>query len=121
MIFHPALRIRRQGTSHHGPRESCAIDQVYGIDELVAVVTAAITGAITTAIATAIAAAITAAVAAAAPTAAIDTARRRNIDLAAGRRSDLAAAVAPAKCFGLGRNGGGSECESYRGHDDCPA
>jgi hypothetical protein len=97
----------------------------------------------------AIAAAITAAIAIA-----IDTARRRrrrrNIDLAAGRRSDLAAAAtviataAPviaatgahrakergteqrrskeeAKCFGLGRNGGGSECESRRGHDGYPA
>src|SRR5882724_8364038 len=85
---------------------------------------------------------------------AIDTARRRwrrrNIDLAAGRRSDLAAAAtviataAPviaatgahrakergteqrrskeeAKCFGLGRNGGGSECESCSGHDGYPA
>jgi hypothetical protein len=76
--------------------------------------------------------------------------RRRNIDLAAGRRSDLAAAAtviataAPviaatgahrakergteqrrskeeAKCFGLGRNGGGSECESCSGHDGYPA
>jgi len=104
---------------------------------------------ITAAIAAAIAAAITAAIATA-----IDTARRRrrrrNIDLAAGRRSDLAAAAtviataAPviaatgahrakergteqrrskeeAKCFGLGRNGGGSECESRRGHDGYPA
>src|SRR5712672_3265174 len=26
-----------------------------------------------------------------------------------------------AKCFGLGRNGGGSECESRRGHDGYPA
>src|SRR5882724_413888 len=102
-----------------------------------ATITAAIAAAITVAIATA-----------------IDTARRRrrrrNIDLAAGRRSDLAAAAtviataAPviaatgahrakergteqrrskeeAKCFGLGRNGGGSECESRRGHDDYPA
>jgi uncharacterized membrane protein len=25
------------------------------------------------------------------------------------------------KCFGLGRNGGGSECESRRGHDGYPA
>jgi hypothetical protein len=102
-----------------------------------ATITVAITAAIATAIATA-----------------IDTARRRrrrrNIDLAAGRRSDLAAAAtviataAPviaatgahrakergteqrrskeeAKCFGLGRNGGGSECESRRGHDGYPA
>jgi len=102
-----------------------------------ATITAAIAAAITVAIATA-----------------IDTARRRrrrrNIDLAAGRRSDLAAAAtviataAPviaatgahrakergteqrrskeeAKCFGLGRNGGGSECESRRGHDGYPA
>jgi len=102
-----------------------------------ATITAAIAAAITVAIATA-----------------IDTARRRrrrrNIDLAAGRRSDLAAAAtviataAPViaatgahrakergteqrrskeevKCFGLGRNGGGSECESRRGHDGYPA
>jgi hypothetical protein len=102
-----------------------------------ATITAAIAAAITVAIATA-----------------IDTARRRrrrrNIDLAAGRRSDLAAAAtviataAPviaatgahrakergteqrrskeeAKCFGLGRNGGGSECESCSGHDGYPA
>jgi hypothetical protein len=95
-------------------------------------------------------AAITATIAAAAPTAAIDTARRRrrrNIDLAAGRRRrrsiDLAAAAPviaatgahrakergteqrrskeEAKCFGLGRNGGGSECESCHGHDRYPA
>jgi len=104
---------------------------------------------ITAAIAAVITAAITATIATA-----IDTARRRrrrrNIDLAAGRRSDLAAAAtviataAPviaatgahrakergteqrrskeeAKCFGLGRNGGGSECESRRGHDGYPA
>jgi hypothetical protein len=117
-----------------------------------ATITAATITAVTITAATitaAIAAAITAAIATA-----IDTARRRrrrrNIDLAAGRRSDLAAAAtviataAPviaatgahrakergteqrrskeeAKCFGLGRNGGGSECESRRGHDGYPA
>src|SRR5216684_2286974 len=108
---------------------------------------------ITAAIAATITAAIVAAIAAAIATA-IDTARRRrrrrNIDLAAGRRSDLAAAATviatavpviaatgahrakergteqrrskeEAKCFGLGRNGGGSECESRRGHDGYPA
>jgi hypothetical protein len=105
---------------------------------IAAAITAAIAAAITAAIATAIATAITAA---------IDTARRRrrrrNIDLAAGRRSDLAAAAPviaatgahrakergteqrrskeEAKCFGLGRNGGGSECESCSGHDGYPA
>jgi hypothetical protein len=31
MTFHLPPRIRRQGTSHHGPRESCANDQLYGI------------------------------------------------------------------------------------------
>ena len=30
----PFLRIRSQGTSHHGSRESCANDQFQGIDEL---------------------------------------------------------------------------------------
>jgi hypothetical protein len=95
---------------------------------------------IVTAIAAAIAAAI---IAARAPTATIDTARRRRRrrrrSIAAGRRNiDLAAAAAPviaaapipdgtiatgeeAKCFGLGRNGGSSECESRRGHDSYPA
>jgi MFS superfamily sulfate permease-like transporter len=93
-----------------------------------------------------ITAAITVAIAIAIATA-IDTARRRrrrrNIDLAAGRRSDLAAAATviaatgahrakergteqrrskeEAKCFGLGRNGGGSECESCSGHNGYPA
>jgi hypothetical protein len=122
-----------------------------------ATITAATITAVTITDATITAATITAAIAAAITAAiatAIDTARRRrrrrNIDLAAGRRSDLAAAAtviataAPviaatgahrakergteqrrskeeAKCFGLGRNGGGSECESRRGHDGYPA
>jgi len=95
---------------------------------------------ITPAIADAIATAVTAAIIAAAP---VDTARRRNIDSAAGRRwrrnVDLAAAAPPiaaasipvpdgtiatgeeATCFGPGRNGGGSECESCRGRDGYPA
>src|SRR5262249_7194197 len=34
MTFHPALRIRSQGTSHDGPRESRANDWFHGIDEL---------------------------------------------------------------------------------------
>jgi uncharacterized membrane protein len=75
----------------------------------------------------------------------IDTARRRrrrSIDLAAA--ATVIATAAPviaatgahrakergteqrrskeeAKCFGLGRNGGGSECESCSGHDGYPA
>jgi hypothetical protein len=116
-----------------------------------ATIAAATIGAATITDATITAATITATITAAIATA-IDTARRRrrNIDLAAGRRSDLAAAAtviataAPviaatgahrakergteqrrskeeAKCFGLGRNGGGSECESRRGHDGYPA
>jgi hypothetical protein len=99
-------------------------------------ITAAIADARIAAITAAIIAAITAAIAAT-----VDTARRRNT---AGRRRrrniDLAtaAAAAPviaadpirdgtiatgeeAKCFGLGRNDGGSECESCRGHDNDPA
>jgi hypothetical protein len=98
---------------------------------------------IITAITAAIIAAITAAiVAATVPTATIDTARRWSIDSAAGRRRrrsiNLAAAAAPviaaapvrdgtvasgeeAKCFGLGRNGGGNECEGCRGHHGYPA
>jgi hypothetical protein len=108
-------------------------------------VTGAVTATITATITAAIAATITAAIAAA-----IDTARRRrrrrNIDLAAGRRSDLAAAAtviataAPviaatgahranergteqrrnkeeAKCFGFGGNGGSSKWESCCKHD----
>src|SRR5712671_7040868 len=118
-----------------------------------ATITAATITAATITVATITDATITDAIAAAIATA-IDTARRRrrrrNIDLAAGRRSDLAAAAtviataAPViaatgahrakergteqrrskeevKCFGLGRNGGGSECESRRGHDGYPA
>jgi hypothetical protein len=108
-----------------------------------AAITAAITAASITA-ASITAASITAAAikVATVPTATVDTARRRNIDSAAGRRRrrkiDLAAAAAPeitaatirdrtiatgeeAKCFGLGRNGGGSECESCCGHDSYPA
>jgi len=129
----------------------------YGSQLLIHKLPTTITAAtITTATITAVTitdATITVAIAAAIATA-IDTARRRrrrrNIDLAAGRRSDLAAAAtviataAPviaatgahrakergteqrrskeeAKCFGLGRNGGGSECESRRGHDGYPA
>jgi hypothetical protein len=75
----------------------------------------------------------------------VDTARRRrrrSIDLAAA--ATVIATAAPviaatgahrakergteqrrskeeAKCFGLGRNGGGSECESCSGHDGYPA
>jgi len=116
------------------------------IHKLPTTITAATITAATITDATITDATITAAIATA-----IDTARRRrNIDLAAGRRSDLAAAAtviataAPviaatgahrakergteqrrskeeAKCFGLGRNGGGSECESRRGHDGYPA
>jgi len=71
-----------------------------------------------------------AAITAATITATIDTARRRST---AGRRRrrnpDLAAAGASIRgrtmatgnkevgCFGLGGNGGGSECESCHGHD----
>jgi len=124
----------------------------YGSQLLIHKLPTTITAATITA-ATITAATITDAIAAAIATA-IDTARRRrrrrNIDLAAGRRSDLAAAAtviataAPviaatgahrakergteqrrskeeAKCFGLGRNGGGSECESCSGHDGYPA
>jgi hypothetical protein len=106
------------------------------IRKLISIVTA-IAAAIPAAIPAAIAAAI---IAARAPTATIDTARRRRRrSIAAGRRNiDLAAAAAPviaaapipdgtiatgeeAKCFGLGRNGGSSECESRRGHDSYPA
>jgi hypothetical protein len=109
------------------------------IRKLITIVTA-----ITAAVITAIAGAI---IAATAPTATINTARRRrrrSIDLAAGRRRRSASAAgsviaapviaaAPIRdatigtgeeevcCFGLGRNGGGSECESRRGHDGHPA
>jgi hypothetical protein len=107
--------------------------------------------AVTAAIAATVTAAIIATVAAAIDTArrrrrrSIDTARRRrrrSIDLAAA--ATVIATAAPviaatgahrakergteqrrskeeAKCFGLGRNGGGSECESCSGHDGYPA
>jgi hypothetical protein len=117
------------------------------VTAIVTTITAAIT-AITSAI-TAIAAAVTGAI-----TAAIDTARRRrrrSIDLATRRRSNLAARrrrrnidLAARRrwrrsirdgtrgndrstrdgevgCFGLGRNGGGSEREGRREHDGYPA
>jgi hypothetical protein len=111
----------------------------------------AVTAAIAAAVTAAIAAAVTAAIAATIDTArrrrrrSIDTARRRrrrSIDLAAA--ATVIATAAPviaatgahrakergteqrrskeeAKCFGLGRNGGGSECESCSGHDGYPA
>jgi MFS family permease len=113
-----------------------------------AAIAAAVTAAIAAAVTAAIAAAVTAAIAAtvtAAIAATIDTARRRrrrSIDLAAA--ATVIATAAPviaatgahrakergteqrrskeeAKCFGLGRNGGGSECESCSGHDGYPA
>jgi hypothetical protein len=113
-------------------------------------ITATIT-AVTAAIAAAVTATVTAAIAATIDTArrrrrrSIDTARRRrwrSIDLAAA--ATVIATAAPviaatgahrakergteqrrskeeAKCFGLGRNGGGSECESCSGHNGYPA
>jgi TPR repeat protein len=36
VTFNPPPRIRSQGTSHHGPRESRANDWFHGIDELAA-------------------------------------------------------------------------------------
>jgi hypothetical protein len=121
------------------------------ITATITAVTAAIAAAVTAAIAAAIAATVTAAIAATIDTArrrrrrSIDTARRRrrrSIDLAAA--ATVIATAAPviaatgahrakergteqrrskeeAKCFGLGRNGGGSECESCSGHDGYPA
>jgi hypothetical protein len=118
---------------------------------IAAAVTAAIAAAVTAAIAATVTAAIIAAIAATIDTArrrrrrSIDTARRRrrrSIDLAAA--ATVIATAAPviaatgahrakergteqrrskeeAKCFGLGRNGGGSECESCSGHDGYPA
>jgi MFS family permease len=118
---------------------------------IAAAVTAAIAAAVTAAIAAAVTAAIAATVTATIDTArrrrrrSIDTARRRrrrSIDLAAA--ATVIATAAPviaatgahrakergteqrrskeeAKCFGLGRNGGGSECESCSGHDGYPA
>ena len=118
------------------------------ITAIVATITDAIT-AITSAVSRAITAAVTTSI-----TAAIDTARRwrrRSIDLATWRRSNLAArrrrwsidlatrrrwrrsirdgtrgndrstGHGEVGCFGLGRNGGGSECERCRGHDGYPA
>jgi heme exporter protein D len=116
-----------------------------------AAIAAAVTAAIAAAVTAAIAATVTAAIAATIDTArqrrrrSIDTARRRrrrSIDLAAA--ATVIATAAPviaatgahrakergteqrrskeeAKCFGLGRNGGGSECESCSGHDGYPA
>jgi hypothetical protein len=68
-------------------------------------------------------------------TATIDTARRRSTAGRRRRRNPDLAATAGASirdrtmatgnkevgCFGLGGNGGGSECESCRGHDGYPA
>jgi hypothetical protein len=104
-------------------------------------ITAATTIAATTIAAAAIAAAtitaaaIAAATIAAAITATIDTARRRstagrrrrrNPDLAATgsasiRDRTMATGNKEVGCFGLGGNGGGSECESCHGHDRYPA
>jgi hypothetical protein len=105
-----------------------------------AIVTAGIADTITAAT-TITAAAITAATIAAAIaiaaaiTAAIDTARRRSTAGRRRRRNPDLAATASASirdrtmatgnkevgCFGLGGNGGGSECESCHGHDRYPA
>jgi len=91
---------------------------------------------ITAAIITAAAiAAATIATIAAAITATIDTARRRSTAGRRRRRNPDLAATASASirdrtmatgnkevgCFGLGGNGGGSECESCHGHDRYPA
>jgi hypothetical protein len=131
-------------------------------DTAIIVISAAIAGGVATAI-TAIVATITAITSAVSRaitatvitsiTAAIDTARRRrrSVDLATRRRSNLAArrrrrsidlatrrrwrrsirdgtrgndrstGDGEVGCFGLGRNGGGSECERCRGHDGYPA
>jgi hypothetical protein len=118
---------------------------------IAAAVTAAIAATVTAAIAATVTAAIAATVTATIDTArqrrrrSIDTARRRrrrSIDLAAA--ATVIATAAPviaatgahrakergteqrrskeeAKCFDLGRNGGGSECESCSGHDGYPA
>jgi len=127
-----------------------------GVATAITAIVATITDAIT-AITSAVSRAITATVAAAVTTsitAAIDAARRRrrrSIDLATRRRSNLAArrrrrsidlatrrrwrrsirdrtrgkdrsrGDGEVGCFGLGRNGGGSECEGRRGHDGYPA
>src|SRR5450631_2498082 len=118
------------------------------ITAVTAAIAAAVTAAIAAAVTAAIAATVTAAIIAtitAAIAATIDTARRRrrrSIDLAAA--ATVIATAAPviaatgahrakergteqrrskeeAKCFGLGRNGGGSECESCSGHNGYPA
>jgi hypothetical protein len=121
------------------------------ITAVTAAIAAAVTAAIAATVTAAIAATVTAAMAATIDTArrrrrrSIDTARRRrrrSIDLAAA--ATVIATAAPviaatgahrakergteqrrskeeAKCFGLGRNGGGSECESCSGHDGYPA
>jgi small-conductance mechanosensitive channel len=105
-------------------------------------ITAATTIIATTIIATTItattitaAAIAAAAIAAATIAAAIDTARRRSTAGRRRRRNPDLAATASASirdrtmatgnkevgCFGLGGNGGGSECESCHGHDRYPA
>jgi hypothetical protein len=94
-----------------------------------------ITAATTITAAAIAAAAIAAATIAAAITATIDTARRRSTAGRRRRRNPDLAATASASirdrtmatgnkevgCFGLGGNGGGSECESCHGHDRYPA
>jgi hypothetical protein len=111
------------------------------IFELITVAAAVAATVIAGAIGT-ITATIAAAIIAATVTATVDTARRRNIDSAArrrGRRRNIAAAAGPIiaaapvpdgtiatiatgeEAIGLGRNGGGNECESCRGHDGDPA
>ena len=99
------------------------------ITAIVATITA-ITSAVSRAITATVAAAVTTSI-----TAAIDTARRRrrrSIDLATRRRwrrsirdgtrgNDRSTGDGEVGCFGLGRNGGGSECERCRGHDGYPA
>ena len=99
------------------------------ITAIVATITDAIT-AITSAVSRAITATVTTSI-----TAAIDTARRRrrrSIDLATRRRwrrsvrdgstgNDRTTGNREVGCFGLGGNGGGSECERCRGHDGYPA
>jgi hypothetical protein len=100
-----------------------------------AIAAATITAAAIAAATTITAAAIAAATIAAAITATIDTARRRSTAGRRRRRNPDLAATASASirdrtmatgnkevgCFGLGGNGGGSECESCHGHDRYPA
>src|SRR5712671_3137245 len=89
-----------------------------------ATITAAIAAAITVAIATAIdtagrrsdLAAAATVIATAAPVIAATGAHR-----AKERGTEQRRSKEEVKCFGLGRNGGGSECESRRGHDGYPA